>query len=59
MFSGGTTKEILKNQFENGQLLVDLRLHDKGTMARNHGMGFRLFENNIENLYEKIEEVNF
>lgn len=59
LLSGGTTKEILKNQFENEQLLVDLRLHDKGTMARNHGTGFRIFENNIENLYEKIEEVNF
>ena len=59
LLSGGTTQVILKNQFENEQLLVDLRLHDKGTMARNHGTGFRVFENNLENLYEKIEEVAF
>ncbi|MBI2050113.1 MAG: hypothetical protein HYT35_01500 [Candidatus Staskawiczbacteria bacterium] len=55
----GTNKNILKNQFENEQLLVDLRLHDKGTMARNHGTGFRVFENNLENLYEKVQEINF
>jgi len=55
----GTSKAILKNQFENGQLLVDLRLHKKGTMARNHGTGFRIFENNIDELYEKIEEIKF
>ncbi len=59
LLSGGTTQAILKNQFENEQLLVDLRLHDKGTMARNHGTGFRVFENNLENLYEKIEEIAF
>ena len=59
LLSGGTTQAILKNQFENEQLLVDLRLHDKGTMARNHGTGFRVYENNMENLYEKIEEISF
>lgn len=59
LLSHGTSQAILKNQFENGQLLVDLRLHDKGTMARNHGTGFRVFENNLENLYEKIEEIAF
>lgn len=59
LLSHGTTKAILKNQFENGQLLVDLRLHDKGTMARNHGTGFRVFENNLDDLYERVEEVEF
>lgn len=59
LLTGGTTQAILKNQFENEQLLVDLRLHDKGTMARNHGTGFRVYENNLENLYEKIEEIPF
>lgn len=59
LLSHGTTKAILKNQFESGELLVDLRLHDKGTMARNHGTGFRVFENNIENLYKKVEEIAF
>lgn len=59
LLSHGTTKAILKNQFENGQLLVDLRLHDKGTMARNHGTGFRVYENNLDDLYEKVEEIEF
>ncbi len=59
LLSGGTSQSILKNQFENEQLLVDLRLHDKGTMARNHGTGFRVVKNNLENLYEKIKEIEF
>jgi len=59
LLSGGTTQSILKNQFQNEHLLVDLRLHDKGTMARNHGTGFRVYEKNMENLYEKIEEISF
>lgn len=59
LLSGGTSQSILKNQFENEHLLVDLRLHDKGTMARNHGTGFRVFENNLENLYERVEEIEF
>lgn len=59
LLSNGTNKTILKNLFESGELLVDLRLHDKGTMARNHGTGFRVFENNLENLYEKVEEITF
>lgn len=59
LLSHGTSQAILKNQFENEQLLVDLRLHDKGTIARNHGTGFRIFENSLENLYKKIEEIEF
>jgi len=59
LLSGGTTQAILKNQFENEKLLIDLRLHDKGTMARNHGTGFRTFESNLENLYKRVEEIDF
>lgn len=59
LLSGGTSQSILKNQFENENLLIDLRLHDKRTKARNHGTAFRVFENNLENLYEKIEELYF
>lgn len=59
LLSGGTTQAILKNQFENEKLLIDLRLHDKGTMARNHGTGFRIYENNIESLYQRIDEISF
>ncbi len=59
LLSGGTSKSILKNQFENEQLLVDLRLHDKGTSARNHGTGFRIYMDNIENIYKTVQEFEF
>lgn len=42
-----TTKELLSELFKTGNLLVDLRLHDKETMARNHGTGFRAFEDKL------------
>ena len=59
LLSGGVTQSILKNQFENEQLLLDLRLHDAGTKARNHGTGFRINEGDLENFYQKVEEVEF
>jgi len=43
----GTSPEILANQFKSENLLVDLRLHDKATRARNYGTGFRVYEDNI------------
>ncbi len=46
-----TSPEILANQFREENILVDLRLHDKGTMARNHGTGFRTYENKLQNLF--------
>jgi hypothetical protein len=57
LLSRGTTELILKNAFNNGQLLIDLRLHDKGTSARNHGTAFRIYEQNIDELYGRVEEV--
>jgi hypothetical protein len=59
LLTGGTTKEILKTKFENGQLLIDLRLHDNNKTARNHGTGFRVYERDLEDLYEKVERINF
>lgn len=53
----GSTPELLKELFIKGDLLVDLRLHDKGTMARNHGTGFRTYENNLPNLFNSIEDL--
>lgn len=44
-----TNKELLADLFRTGDLLLDLRLHDKGTSARNHGTGFRTFEKNCPN----------
>ena len=38
-------------------LLVDLRLHDKGTMTRNHGTGFRTYEDKLPLLFNSISDV--
>ena len=59
LLSGGATQSILRDQFRSGKLFLDLRLHDKGTRARNHGTGFRVNMKNIENFYPKVEEIEF
>ena len=43
----GTSPELLADQFKSENILVDLRLHDKGTMARNHGTGFGHYEDKL------------
>ncbi len=53
----GTNPKILADQFKNENILIDLRLHDKGTRARNHGTGFRVSEGKLPLLFERIEEI--
>jgi hypothetical protein len=53
----GTTPELLADQFREENILVDLRLHDKGTMARNHGTGFRTFENKLPLLFNNVKDL--
>ncbi len=53
----GTSPELLADQFKAENLLVDLRLHDKGTMARNHGTGFRVFESKFPLLFTQIQDI--
>jgi len=53
-----TTKQILFNQFMNENLLVDLRLHDKVTMARNHGTGFRAKEDRLIELFANTTDLD-
>lgn len=53
----GTSPKIIGTQIEAGNVVVDLRLHDKGTSARNHGTGFRTYEENLSLLFSKIEEL--
>ena len=53
----GTSSEILHDQIERGNVFVDLRLHDKGTTARNHGTAFRTHEDNLPLLFRTIEEL--
>ncbi|MDR2577351.1 MAG: MvaI/BcnI family restriction endonuclease [Chitinispirillales bacterium] len=52
-----TTSELLCNQFKSENILVDLRLHDKGTMARNHGTGFRTYENRLPQLFRLVLDI--
>lgn len=52
-----TSPELLANQFREENILVDLRLHDKGTMARNHGTGFRVYEDKLPFLFKKIKDL--
>ena len=53
----GTSPRLIADQIRLGNLLVDLRLHDKGTSARNHGTGFRSPESKLDKLFERIEEL--
>jgi hypothetical protein len=52
-----TSSTIIRNQIISGNILVDLRLHDKKTMARNHGTGFRAHEGKLPLLFEKVQEL--
>lgn len=52
-----TSPKLLANQFREENILVDLRLHDKGTMARNHGTGFRTYEDKLPFLFKSIKEI--
>lgn len=53
----GTSPELLAHQFKAENILVDLRLHDKGTMARNHGTGFRTYEDKLPLLFSNITDL--
>ena len=53
----GTSPEIIRQQINEGNIRVDLRLHDKVTSARNHGTGFRAREDKLLFLFENIEEL--
>jgi hypothetical protein len=53
----GTSPELLAGQFKAENIVVDLRLHDAETMARNHGTGFRTYENRLPMLFENIADL--
>lgn len=52
-----TSPDLLADQFRAENLLVDLRLHDKGTRARNHGTGFRVYEEKLPLLFKEISDI--
>lgn len=53
----GTSAEILRSQIAAGKIKVDLRLHDKGRSARNHGTGFRAFEADLPQLFAVVKDI--
>jgi hypothetical protein len=53
----GVRKDTLSQQFREGNIVLDLRLHDKGTSARNHGTGFRAFERNFPSLFSEVKDI--
>ena len=52
-----TSADILKNQIWAGNVVIDLRLHERETSARNHGTAFRVHENQLGQLFKQIQEV--
>ena len=59
LLSGAPTKEQLREKISFGDVIIDLRLHDKGTRgARNHGTGFRVLEDSLEGLYGEVTELD-
>lgn len=53
----GTSAEIIRSQILAGNILVDLRLHDKITSARNHGTGFRAHEDKLPSLFQTVKDL--
>lgn len=53
----GTSAAIIRSQILAGNILVDLRLHDKITSARNHGTGFRAHEDKLPSLFQTVKDL--
>lgn len=56
-FLAGTSPDILREQILAGNVLVDLRLHDQVTRARNHGTGFRAREDKLSSIFRTVTEL--
>ena len=57
LLKGNMSKQGLINAFISGDFVIDLRLHDKITRARNHGTAFRVQGNKLINLFSNISEI--
>jgi hypothetical protein len=53
----GTSPTLIADQIRRGNMLIDLRLHDAITRARNHGTGFRTKEGSLDQLFTKVETL--
>lgn len=52
------TSYALINAFKEEHIVIDLRLHDKGSSARNHGTGFRIKEIYLDKLFATKKELD-
>ena len=53
----GTSPTLIADQIRRGNMLIDLRLHDAITHARNHGTGFRAKEGSLDQLFTRVETL--
>ena len=53
----GTSPTLIADQIRRGNILIDLRLHDAITRARNHGTGFRASEGSLHELFSNVETL--
>lgn len=52
-----TSPAIIRSQITAGNIVVDLRLHDLETRARNHGTGFRVHEDKLTSIFKNVKEL--
>jgi hypothetical protein len=53
----GSSPALIADQIRRGTILIDLRLHDAITHARNHGTGFRAREDSLDQLFTNVETL--
>jgi hypothetical protein len=53
----GSSAAILREQFAAHNVVLDLRLHDAKTRARNHGTGFRTSLGNLPKLFAQVTDL--
>lgn len=53
----GTLPELLADQFRAEHITVDLRMHDTGKSARNHGTAFRVYEDKLPLIFQRTEDL--
>lgn len=53
----GISARNIREQIGQGNILLDLRLHDKITSARNHGTGFRAYKDKLPLLFQNRKEL--
>lgn len=61
LLQGGANLTNLINAFTAGYFVIDLRLHEKNAnlrpAARNHGTGFRVQQNHLVHLFERVKDI--